>query len=128
MRAIRSSPGSSDACARNCRKARGRSPSPGLKRIVDFQDVAYGDDYIDRLRKLAALDTASGGEAKNFAFTVEAAKRLAVAMAYDDVIRVADIDCARLDLPACVKKRARRPISLSTRPSTSIRAAKRSAA
>src|SRR5580692_11758090 len=25
----------------------------GLKRIVDFQDVAYGDDYIDRLKKLA---------------------------------------------------------------------------
>ena len=63
----------------------------GLKRIVDFQDVAYGDDYIDRLKKLAALDAANGGAAKNFAFTAEAAKRLAVAMAYDDVIRVADI-------------------------------------
>ena len=63
----------------------------GLKRIVDFQDVAYGDDYIDRLQKLAALDAANGGPAKNFAFTAEAAKRLAVAMAYDDVIRVADI-------------------------------------
>ena len=63
----------------------------GLKRIVDFQDVAYGDDYIDRLKKLAALDAANGGAAKTFAFTAEAAKRLAVAMAYDDVIRVADI-------------------------------------
>ncbi|HEY5207708.1 MAG TPA: indolepyruvate oxidoreductase subunit beta family protein, partial [Roseiarcus sp.] len=63
----------------------------GLKRIVDFQDVAYGDDYIDRLQKLTALDAANGGAAKNFAFTAEAAKRLAVAMAYDDVIRVADI-------------------------------------
>ncbi len=63
----------------------------GLRRIVDFQDVAYGDDYLDRLQKLAALDAANGGEAKTFAFTVEAAKRLAVAMAYDDVIRVADI-------------------------------------
>jgi indolepyruvate ferredoxin oxidoreductase, beta subunit len=63
----------------------------GLKRIVDFQDVAYGDAYIDRLRKLAARDAASGGAAKTFGFTAEAAKRLAVAMAYDDVIRVADI-------------------------------------
>ena len=62
-----------------------------MKRIVDFQDVAYGDEYIDRLEKLAALDAANGGAAKNFAFTAEAAKRLAVAMAYDDVIRVADI-------------------------------------
>ena len=32
-----------------------------------------------------------GVAAKDFAFTTEAAKRLAVAMAYDDVIRVADI-------------------------------------
>jgi indolepyruvate ferredoxin oxidoreductase, beta subunit len=63
----------------------------GLKRIVDFQDVAYGDEYIDRLAKLGALDAAHGGEAKRFAFTAEAAKRLAVAMAYDDVIRVADL-------------------------------------
>ena len=45
----------------------------GLKRIVDFQDVAYGDDYIDRLQKLTALDAAHGG-AKNFAFTAEAAE------------------------------------------------------
>jgi indolepyruvate ferredoxin oxidoreductase beta subunit len=63
----------------------------GLKRIVDFQDVAYGDEYIDRLVKLAALDAANGCASKSFAFTAEAAKRLAVAMAYDDVIRVADI-------------------------------------
>jgi indolepyruvate ferredoxin oxidoreductase beta subunit len=63
----------------------------GLKRIVDFQDVAYANEYIDRLAKLTALDAANGGISKNFAFTAEAAKRLAVAMAYDDVIRVADI-------------------------------------
>jgi indolepyruvate ferredoxin oxidoreductase beta subunit len=63
----------------------------GLKRIVDFQDVRYGDEYIDRLVKLAALDAANGGERQGFAFTAEAAKRLAVAMAYDDVIRVADL-------------------------------------
>jgi indolepyruvate ferredoxin oxidoreductase beta subunit len=63
----------------------------GLKRIVDFQDVAYGDEFLDRLATLAAIDAANGGAAKGFAFTAEAAKRLAVAMAYDDVIRVADI-------------------------------------
>ena len=63
----------------------------GLKRVVDFQDVAYGDEYLDRLARLAALDTANDGAAKGFAFTAEAAKRLAVAFAYDDVIRVADI-------------------------------------
>ena len=36
----------------------------GLKRVVDFQDVAYGDAYIDRLKKLAALDAANGGASK----------------------------------------------------------------
>jgi indolepyruvate ferredoxin oxidoreductase, beta subunit len=63
----------------------------GLRRIVDFQDVAYGDEYIDQLAKLAAHDAGNGGAERNFGFTSEAAKRLAVAMAYDDVIRVADI-------------------------------------
>ena len=38
----------------------------GLKRIVDFQDVAYGDDYIDRLKKLTALDAANGGRGEKF--------------------------------------------------------------
>ena len=32
-------------------------------------------------------------------------------MAYDDVIRVADIKLRRRDSPACAKRRARRPIS-----------------
>jgi len=63
----------------------------GVRRAVDFQDVAYADEYLDRLVSLAALDLAHGGAAKQFAFTVEAAKYVAVAMAYDDVIRVADI-------------------------------------
>ena len=63
----------------------------GLKRVIEFQDVAYGHEFIDRLSSLAAIDAANGGAAKGFVFTAEAAKRLAVAMAYDDVIRVADI-------------------------------------
>ena len=63
----------------------------GIKRVVDFQDVAYGDEYLDRVVALAALDRVHGGAEKRFAFTAEAAKYVAVAMAYDDVIRVADI-------------------------------------
>ncbi|MCY1301318.1 hypothetical protein D9M70_509220 [compost metagenome] len=38
-----------------------------------------------------ALDKANGGDERDFVFTVQAAKYLAVAMAYDDVIRVADL-------------------------------------
>jgi indolepyruvate ferredoxin oxidoreductase, beta subunit len=63
----------------------------GLKRVVDFQDVAYGDEYLDAIGALAAVDRADGGATKDFAFTAEAAKYVAVAMAYDDVIRVADL-------------------------------------
>ena len=54
----------------------------GLQRVVDYQDVAYGGEYLDRL---AALTSSDPGLIQAFA------KYLAVAMAYDDVIRVADL-------------------------------------
>ena len=60
---------------------------PGLRKVVDFQDVAYGEDYLTRLEHLLRLDD----PAKGHIFTREAAKYLANAMAYDDVIRVADL-------------------------------------
>ena len=63
----------------------------GLRKVVDFQDVRYGAEYLDRLNGLLATDRAAGGAEQNFAFTREAAKYLANAMAYDDVIRVADL-------------------------------------
>jgi indolepyruvate ferredoxin oxidoreductase beta subunit len=63
----------------------------GVKRLTDFQDPAYADEYLDRVAALQALDQRHGGAAQQFACTVTAAKYLAVAMAYDDVIRVADL-------------------------------------
>lgn len=63
----------------------------GLRKVVDFQDLRYGEEYLERLRTLHALDAAAGGAAHGFPFTIEAAKYLANAMAYDDVIRVADL-------------------------------------
>jgi indolepyruvate ferredoxin oxidoreductase beta subunit len=63
----------------------------GVKRLVDFQDVAYANEYLDRLGALLARDREHGGAAHGFAFAVTAAKHVAVAMAYDDVIRVADL-------------------------------------
>jgi len=59
----------------------------GLRKVVKFQDVAYGAEYMDRLEDIAALDDA----AHDFELTAEAAKYIANAMAYDDVIRVADL-------------------------------------
>jgi len=63
----------------------------GVKRLTDYQDVAYAGEYLDRMRDMLALDQRCGGEASSHAFTDAAAKYLAVAMAYDDVIRVADL-------------------------------------
>jgi indolepyruvate ferredoxin oxidoreductase beta subunit len=63
----------------------------GLRKVVDFQDVAYGSEYLDILRKLSSADRNSGGAERGYAFTQAAAKHLANAMSYDDVIRVADL-------------------------------------
>lgn len=63
----------------------------GVRRLVDFQDASYADEYLDQLSRLHHLDAEAGGAQRSFAFSAEAAKYLAVAMAYDDVIRVADL-------------------------------------
>jgi indolepyruvate ferredoxin oxidoreductase beta subunit len=63
----------------------------GLAKVVEFQDIAYGEEYLARLVRIAALDHDLGGDGKGRALTREAAKYIANAMAYDDVIRVARI-------------------------------------
>lgn len=63
----------------------------GVKKLTEFQDPTYADEYLLLVASLHAADRQNGGEAYGFAFTVQAAKYVAVAMAYDDVIRVADI-------------------------------------
>ncbi|MCY4405293.1 MAG: indolepyruvate oxidoreductase subunit beta family protein [Rhodospirillaceae bacterium] len=61
----------------------------GLRHVVDFQDPAYGAEYLDRLERAVAAD---GGD---HAFSIAVAKYIANAMAYDDVIRVADLKTRR---------------------------------
>jgi indolepyruvate ferredoxin oxidoreductase, beta subunit len=63
----------------------------GVRRLVDFLDPDYALEYLDRIGMLFDVDRAHGGEARGFAFTAAAAKYVAVAMAYDDVARVADL-------------------------------------
>ncbi len=57
----------------------------GVKRCADFQDLAYAQFYLARVGRIAAADRAP------FAASVEAARRLALWMSYEDVIRVADL-------------------------------------
>lgn len=59
----------------------------GLTKVVDFQDCAYGGEYLDHLEGVLARDSA----ARDWALSAAAAKYIANAMAYDDIIRVADL-------------------------------------
>jgi indolepyruvate ferredoxin oxidoreductase, beta subunit len=58
----------------------------GLRRVVDFQDVAYGREYLDLVATFIPFER--GGDPQ---LVSAAAKYIAVAMTYDDVIRVADL-------------------------------------
>lgn len=57
----------------------------GVQRLVDYQDGAYAELYLDRLEKIASLDRAP------FELSAEAARHLALWMSYEDTIRVADL-------------------------------------
>lgn len=63
----------------------------GARRQIEFQDLAYAEDYLARMAAIRELDARHGGESKQWALTCAAARYLATAMAYDDVIRVADL-------------------------------------
>jgi indolepyruvate ferredoxin oxidoreductase beta subunit len=65
---------------------------PGLAKVVDFLDPAYGAEYLDLIDRAVAGDNADANWAgANWAFSREAAKYVANAMVYDDVVRVADL-------------------------------------
>ncbi len=59
----------------------------GLRKVVDFQDAAYGNLYLDHLNRAIGVDGADQG----WALSIAAAKYIANAMAYDDIIKVADL-------------------------------------
>lgn len=57
----------------------------GVRRLMDYQDARYADLYLDRIEPFIALDDATGELTKMIA------RHLALWMAYDDTIRVADL-------------------------------------
>ncbi|MGD9915799.1 MAG: indolepyruvate oxidoreductase subunit beta family protein [Rhizobiaceae bacterium] len=59
----------------------------GLRKVVDYQDLAYGEEYLKLLGRALAVDDA----ARVYAFSTASAKHLANALCYDDMIRVADL-------------------------------------
>ena len=64
----------------------------GYERLVEYQDRAYADLYAQRLQSvLAAERQADPQGVHGFAITREMARWLALWMAFDDIVRVADL-------------------------------------
>jgi indolepyruvate ferredoxin oxidoreductase beta subunit len=64
----------------------------GHARLVQYQDEAYAALYVERLvRVLEAEYLSDPGAAQGFAITREMARWLALWMAFDDIVRVADL-------------------------------------
>ena len=62
-----------------------------VARLDDYQDAAYADQYLDRVRQILAVDRECLGEHDDYALTREVARLLALWMSYEDVIRVAEL-------------------------------------
>jgi len=61
----------------------------GLERLADYQDIAYAREYLDRLKPIADIDKRYGNGSGNL--LAETARELALAMAYEDTVRVAEL-------------------------------------
>jgi len=59
----------------------------GLRKVVDYQDIDYGTEYLDKVDEWLAIDLPE----HRFELTNTAAKYVANAMCYDDIVRVADL-------------------------------------
>jgi indolepyruvate ferredoxin oxidoreductase beta subunit len=63
----------------------------GVKRLVEWQDPAYAEAYLDRLGAFLGRIGPDTPTALRDALASEAARQIAVALSYDDVYRVADL-------------------------------------
>ena len=59
-----------------------------VRRLTEFQDVAYAGRYLDRLEGIMDVEKSAGGD---LTLTRETGRWLALWMAYQDVIRVAQL-------------------------------------
>jgi len=65
----------------------------GFARMLDYQDERYARLYLDRVRTICAAEASQAGLAlaNDFATSRECARYLALWMAFDDIVRVADL-------------------------------------
>ena len=64
----------------------------GVKKLNDYQDFEYAQQYIDELKLVLALDNADSG----YQLTRETARHLALWMGYEDTARVAQLKTQQL--------------------------------
>ena len=64
----------------------------GRARLLEYQNAAYAQRYLDRLQQVLQAERASDPQGtRGWAVTREMARWLALWMAFDDIIRVADL-------------------------------------
>jgi indolepyruvate ferredoxin oxidoreductase beta subunit len=63
----------------------------GVRRVTDYQNAGYGAAYLAKLNGVLEVDKANGGAGRGFKLTSETARHLALWMAYEDIIRVAEL-------------------------------------
>ncbi len=62
------------------------------ERLVDYQNTAYAQLYLQRMQLIVKAESKVGTEQQHhYAASLEVARYLALWMAYDDVVRVADL-------------------------------------
>lgn len=87
----------------------------GVQRLTDYHDKSYADLYLARLGRLIEIDR-SHPRTGGFALTMQAARYLALWMAYEDVIRVADLKTRRSRLEAIrreIRAKADEPVRVT---------------
>jgi len=68
--------------------------SLGHARVLEYQDLPYALLYRQRIARVLAAERAGDPQgAHGFATTCETARHLAVWMAFDDIVRVAELKC-----------------------------------
>jgi indolepyruvate ferredoxin oxidoreductase beta subunit len=63
----------------------------GVRRLIDYQDPAYAELYLERLAPIVAIEGARGRPDELWPLSSAVARGLALWMSFEDTIRVADL-------------------------------------
>jgi indolepyruvate ferredoxin oxidoreductase beta subunit len=63
----------------------------GVRRLIDYQDVAYASLYMDRVERIVRLEAAHAAAQGDWPLSEATARSLALWMSFEDTIRVADL-------------------------------------